>query len=76
MMHFRRETNLQDAPREIVFCLSPFAPIILEFGADLRHRRFWRENKIAPSPIIVGLRRFYICIPSVTFAALKGFFST
>ena len=35
---------------------SSFAPIILEFGADLRHRRFWRENKIAPSPIIAGLR--------------------
>ena len=35
--------------------LSPFAPIILQFGADLRHRRFWRENKIAPSPIIAGL---------------------
>ena len=30
--------------------LSPSAPIILQFGADLRHRRFWRENKIAPSP--------------------------
>ena len=36
-------------------CVSRFAPIILEFGADLRHRRFWRENKIAPSPIIAGL---------------------
>ena len=56
MMHFRRETNLQDAPREIVAFLSPFAPIILQFGADLRHRRFCRENKIAPSPIIAGLR--------------------
>ena len=56
MMHFRRETNLQDAPREIAAFLSPFALIILQFGADLRHRRFWRGNKIAPSPIIAGLR--------------------
>ena len=55
MRHFRHETNFQDAPREIAAFLSPFAPIILEFGADLRHRRFWRENKIAPSPIIAGL---------------------
>ena len=55
MMHFRRETNLQDAPREIAAFLSPFAPIILQFGADLRHRRFWRGNKIAPSHIRAGL---------------------
>ena len=55
MMRFRRETNLQDAPREIVF-LTTVVPIILEFGTDLRHRRFWRKNKIAPSPIIAGLR--------------------
>ena len=55
MMHFRRETNLLDAPREIVVVCRHFAPSILEFGADLRHLRFWRENKIAPSPIIAGL---------------------
>ena len=52
MMDFRRETNLHDAPREIVVVRRRLAPC---FGADLRHRRFWRENKIAPSPIIAGL---------------------
>ena len=56
MTHLRHETNLRDAPREIAAFLSPFAPIILQFGADVRHRRFWRGNKIAPSPIIAGLR--------------------
>ena len=55
MMDFRHETNLLDAPREIVVVCRHLPPIISEFGADLRHRRFWRENKIAPSPIIVGL---------------------
>ena len=56
MMHFRRETKLQDAPREIAAFCRHLPPIILQFGADLRHRRFWWENKIAPSPIIAGLR--------------------
>jgi len=60
----RQETTYEALParNKIAGCsapnrrfLSPFAPIILQFGADLRHRRFWRENKIAPSPIIAGL---------------------
>ena len=54
MMHFRRETNLQDAPREIVAFCRHLPPLYWSL-ADLRHRRFWRENKFAPSPIIVGL---------------------
>ena len=54
MAHFRHETNSRCSARNRSF-LSSFAPIILQFGADLRHRRFWRENKIAPSPIIAGL---------------------
>ena len=53
-MHFRRETHVLHAPREIVVFVE-ICPIILEFGADLRHRRFWREKHIAPRPIIVGL---------------------
>ena len=75
-MHFRCETQFAGCSAPNRCFLSPFAPIILQFGADLRHRRFWRGNKIAPSPIIAGLEAIQICIPSVTFAALKYSFYT
>ena len=60
--------------------LSPCAPIILQFGADLRHRRFWRENKIAPSPIIAGLEailslhtlRLFCCAERSFIPSLNG----
>ena len=57
--------------------LSPFAPIILQLGANLRHQRFWRENKIAPSPIIAGLEAIlrlhtlrHFCCAEISFLYL------
>ena len=44
-MDFRRETSSLDAPREIVVVSRHLPPNL----------RFWRENIIAPSPIIAGL---------------------
>ena len=56
--------------------LSTCAPIIFQFGAYLRHLRFWLKNNIAPSPIIVGLETILNLHTSVTFAAPKDFLYT
>ena len=55
MMHFRREANLQDAPREIAVFCRHLPPLCCSLGPICGIGDFWRENKIAPSPIIAGL---------------------
>ena len=53
-MHFRHETNLQDAPREIVVVVA-ICPHYVGVWGRFAASAILAENKIAPSPIIVGL---------------------
>ena len=55
MMHFRRETNLQDAPREIAVFCRHLPPLYCSLGPLCGIGDFGGEILIAPSPIIAGL---------------------
>ena len=55
MMHFRRETNLQDAPREIAVFCRHLPPLYCSLGPISGIGDFGGEINSPPSPIIAGL---------------------